>query len=85
MGSRRRRQRLVEQSRAVPLAGHAGCGCAGLVRLVYEAACLACGRTWQDQVVLPSNGGVGDQREVFCSCVCGAEASGIGRIVELLH
>ena len=85
MGSRRRRQRLVEQSRAVPLVGHGGCGCAGLVRLVYEVACGACGRTWQDQAVLTSSGAVGEQREVYCSCVCGAEASGTGRIVELLH
>jgi hypothetical protein len=85
MGSRRRRQRLVEQARAVPLVGHQGCGCSGMVRLVYRASCRACGRAWDGEVVLPSSGGVGDERPVYASCECGAEASGVGRIVELLN
>lgn len=84
MGSRRRRQRVVEQARAVPLVGHSGCGCTGLARLVYRASCGDCGRTWDHEVVLPSNGGAGDVRDVFCSCPCGGDATGVGRIVELL-
>ena len=77
---------MVEQARPVPLAADAnsGCGCAGLVRLAYRASCPGCGAVWDAEAVLPSNGAVGDARPVFCSCECGGEAAGTGRIVELL-
>jgi hypothetical protein len=55
-----------------------------LVRLAYQASCEACGGVWEAEVVIPSNGAVGDARPVFCSCQCGAEVVGIGRIVEQL-
>lgn len=87
MGTRRRRQRLGERARALPLGElrGRGCLCCGLVRLAYSATCPVCASVWQDEVVIPSNGVVGDAREVLCSCACGGDAVGVGRIVELLH
>jgi hypothetical protein len=86
MGKRRRRQRVAERVRAIPLAGDRalGCGCERLVRLAYHARCEDCDAVWEAEVVIPSNGAVGDRRPVFCSCACGADATGAGRIVELL-
>jgi hypothetical protein len=86
MGNQRRRQRLAERARAIPLAGERGqgCRCERLVRLAYRASCQACAAVWEAEVLIPSNGVVGDERPVFCSCACGGEAAGTGRIVELL-
>jgi hypothetical protein len=84
MGNRRRRERLARQARAVPLSGHQGCGCTGVVRLVYRAVCGSCGAFSEGEAVMPSNGAVGDVRDVFASCVCGGEAAGTGRVVEVL-
>lgn len=84
MGNRARRARLARQARAVPLVTGCGCGCTAVGRVAFEVTCAACGRVSSGDVVMPTNGVVGDRREVFASCSCGTEAAGSGRIVELL-
>lgn len=68
----------------MPLVAGSGCGCSAMGRVAFEVTCGDCGRTWSGDLVMPTNGAVGDRREVFASCTCGAEAAGVGRIVELL-
>lgn len=84
MGNRARRARLVREVRAVPVVPGCSCGCTAMGRVVFEVTCGDCGRTWSGELVMPTTGAVGDRREVFASCTCGAEAAGAGRIVELL-
>lgn len=83
MGNRARRARLVQQARAVPLLAGCGCGCSAVGRVAFELTCGNCGRSWSGDLVMPTNGVVGDMREVFAWCTCGVEAAGSGRIVEL--
>lgn len=84
MGKRTRRDRLFREAGAVPLVARCGCGCSALGRIAYEVTCRQCGRRSGGELVMPTNGAVGDQREVYASCACGAEAAGTGRVVELL-
>lgn len=84
MGNRARRARLAQQARAVPVISGCDCGCSAMGRVVFAVTCGACGRSWSGDLVMPTNGAVGDRREVFASCTCGVEAAGSGQIVQLL-
>lgn len=61
---------------------HGICGCHGGGNSGGRKDCRG-DQSWDGEVLIPSTGGLGDEREVFTSCLCGGDASGPGRVVEV--
>jgi hypothetical protein len=63
----------------------AASSCGGVGLFVYRLTCSDCGEVQSGEVVMPTFLAPGAVTTMYGSCLCGAEAEGRARFVEMLN